>query len=433
MKKGIALSLSAMMAVSAYAADSIETMFSEGKVSGQVRMFHIDRAYNGYVTTHRNATAIGGKLNYETASLNGLSVGAGFYTTNRIFRGLEKDAVDPTLFQTGLESYSILGEAYVKYDLSAMGTKTDFKFGRQKLDTPLAGSDDARMLPTLFEAYVAHNKDIENTTLALAHVTQIAPGSFANAYNGGVLGMTAGYTAVAGNTAAMQGGFTNMGEWAVGQKTDGVTAVAAIYAKDGLKVQAWDYYAHDILNAIYLQADMKYDAGSVKPFVAAQYINEDAVGNAYGVGGDFDSDFWGVKAGASVGAVTGYIAYSQQSDDGHTVTAWGGMPAFTQGMVTRHMFIAGTDAWKAAATYNFKDMGVNMTATAYYTSFDMSDNSGYGAARTATEPGFDVIYYPATVKNLQLRFRGNFPDKFAESAGDTAGWDEYRFIANYNF
>ncbi|MBN2783003.1 MAG: porin, partial [Campylobacterales bacterium] len=97
-----------------------------------------------------------------------------------------------------------------------------------------------------------------------------------------------------------------------------------------------------------------------------------------------------------------------------------------QGMVTRHMFIAGTDATKVAATYNFKDIGVN--ATVYYAQFDMDANSALGDI-TTKESGFDVKYYPSAVKNLELRLRGNFPTDFTNGRD----WDEYRFIASYKF
>jgi hypothetical protein len=109
------------------------------------------------------------------------------------------------------------------------------------------------------------------------------------------------------------------------------------------------------------------------------------------------------------------------------------MPAFTQGMVTRHMFLAGTDAYKIALSYNFKDLGANVAATIYYTNFDMAQNNGY-TYDDASESGFDVIYNPSIVKNLQLRVRANYSDDFnVNAAGATTGWDEYRFIANYNF
>ena len=121
--------------------------------------------------------------------------------------------------------------------------------------------------------------------------------------------------------------------------------------------------------------------------------------------------------------------YKRHALENSTITPWGGMPAFTQGMVTRHMFLAGTKTTKVAATYNFKEHGLNLSATGYYTSFDMDNNSGFGTERTAAEPGFDVKYYPSAVKNLQLRLRGNFPDDF----GNNRDWDEYRFIASYKF
>jgi hypothetical protein len=452
MKKHItlsALAIAVLATSNVQGADSIDGMFKEGKTSGEIRMFHIDRRDN---TLNDNliATAIGGHLKFETAELNGLSLGVAGYTTNRIFRGLEEGgATNPnkTLLDANGDSYSILGEAYVKLDLKGMGTKTDITAGRQKLNTPLAGADDARMLPNLFEAYVMHNKDIANTTLVAAHVTKFAAGSFANAYNGGIVGATAGYTAAVGNTALHQGEFTNMGEWALGagKETSGVTAVAVINKGDNYTVQAWDYYAHNILNAIYLQGDLKWNcliSDAVKPFAAVQYIKQSDVGNK--LAGNVDSDFVGAKFGASIGAFKTFVAYSKQSDakdavaasalSASTITPWGGMPAFTQGMVTRHMFIAGTEATKVAAVYNFKDLGVNVTATAYYAQFDMASNAGSASLNNldAQEAGFDLQYYPAAVKNLQLRLRGNFPNNFTNASGGR-DWDEYRFIASYKF
>jgi len=437
MKKQIALSamaVSLLSSVSVQAADDLSSMFSEGKASGQIRAFYINRDDNTKADS-QIGTAIGGHLKFETADYKGLSFGSAFYTTNRVLPSLEKDAMgsNTTLFSNDGSSYSILGEAYVQYKYE----NTTFKGGRQKLNTPLAGADDARMLPNLFEAYVVSNSDIKNTTLVAAYVTKMAPGTFANAYNGGIVGATGGYTAVPGNTALYQGQFTDMGDWAIGEDTDGVATVGAIYANDNFKIQAWDYFAFDILNAIYLQADVKWKcllSDSVKPFAAVQFIKEDGLGSY--VTKDVDSMYLGAKVGAGIGGFKAYVAYSQQSDadagdelNNATITPWGGMPAFTQGMVTRHMFLPGTKATKAAATYNFKEHGVNLSATGYYASFDMDENSGYGTARTAKEPGFDIQYYPAAVKNLQLRLRGNFPTEF----GNDRDWTEYRFIANYTF
>ncbi len=88
---------------------------------------------------------------------------------------------DPSLTGRNGEDYAFIGEAYLNY---AFGN-TNIKVGRQRLDTPLAGADDARMLPNLFEAAVVSNTDIEDTTLILAHVTRETTGTFSNIYDDG--------------------------------------------------------------------------------------------------------------------------------------------------------------------------------------------------------------------------------------------------------
>jgi hypothetical protein len=427
------------------AAEDLSSMFSEGKASGQIREFSISRTMelssptaNEYT---RNANAIGGYLKYETGTLNGLSFGTAFYTTNGFLNeGDKKDyaEVDPTLLGKNNENYSMLGEAYLQFKAG----KTSFKAGRQKLDTPMLGSDDARMLPNLFEAYVLTNTDIADTTIMAAHVTKFAQGTFGRAYTGGILSETAGYSA---HDARNQvGEFKNMGAYAINESTEGVSVLSATHAiNKNLKVQLWDYYAHEIMNTIYAQGDASWNClvtDMVKPSLSMQAIKEDAIGDE--LMGKIDSLYWAAKFDAKIQNLTLSLAYSQTESNSATeaavnnaiVSPWGGMPAFTQGMVTRHMFLAGTDASKIAASYNFKDLGANVLATLYYANFDMAKNNGY-TYNDASETGFDIIFKPAVVKNLELRLRANYADDFhvANTTGYTTGWDEYRFIANYNF
>ena len=448
MKKKIISSVIAMGLLSTLnAAEDLSSMFSEGKVSGQIREFSISRTMDYSNATKddftRSGNAIGGHIKFETADYAGLSLGTAFYTTNGFANNSDKTdytKVDPTLLGVNNGAYSILGEAYLQYKTS----NTVFKAGRQKLATPLAGADDARMLPNLFEAYLMINTDIENTTLIAGHVTKFAQGTFGRAYNGGLLATTAGYSAV--DSRDRVGEFVNMGDYAVGEKTNGVSVVAASYKNGAFKAQLWDYYAHDILNAIYADVSISWTcllSDAVKPFAAVQVIKENGVGdklvkNVAG-DGDIDSLYYAAKIGANVGNFTAYLAYSQQSDadnatetvNSATISPWGGMPAYTQGMVTRHMFLAGTTATKAAVVYKFKDLGLK--AVGYYATFSMADNNGY-TSDDASETGFDFIYNTKFAKNLQLRLRGNFADDFnVNTTGDTTGWSEYRFIANYKF
>ena len=446
MKKYISMSvltLGLLSSVSLNAAEDLSSMFKEGKASGQIREFSISRSVEYTDSTKdytRDANAIGGYLKYETAEYKGLSFGAAFYTTNGFLNDsdlTDYTKVDPTLLGPNNSNYTMLGEGYLQFKYK----NTTFKGGRQKLNTPMAGADDARMLPNLFEAYVLINSDVEDTTLIAAHVTKFAQGTFGRVYNGGVLAATSGYSAV--DSRDQVGKFVNMGTYAVGSKTDGVTVLSATYSGiKNLKLQLWDYYAHDILNVLYGQADFKWNcllSDSVKPFAAAQFIKENDIGDK--LAGKVNGFYWGVKLGAKVENFTAYIAYSKTSEndagDGSLenaiITPWGGMPAFTQGMVTRHMFIAGTKASKLAASYNWKALGPNLKTVLYYANFDMAKYNGY-TSDDASETGFDVIYYPELVENLQLRLRGNFANDFnVNTAGDTVGWNEYRFIANYSF
>jgi hypothetical protein len=443
MKRVLHLSfLASIIVMNTMAADDLAGMFKEGKASGQLRAFYIDRDYSGIVSTHRDATAIGGYLKYETGAWNGLSLGTAFYTTNGVGDHSNISTVDPTLFGKDNASITYLGEAYLQYK----NGNTAFKGGRQKLDTPMAGSDDARMLPNLFEAYVLTNTDMKDTTLIAGHITKFAQGTFGRAYNGAgtyadkVLSVTSGYSMV--DSKSYVGEFVNMGTSAIGENTSGVSVVSATYTGiKGLKLQLWDYYAHDILNAIYAEANYSWSYSSgIAPYVAVQYIKEDNVGSDYA--GKVNSDFIGAKAGVKVANfdLYGAISHNSKNDDaainGGTITPWGGMPAYTQGMVTRHQFMAGTDTWKVAANYDWKDYGINLNAGVFYVEFDMNALNGYSTAgyqTTASESGFDIIYNPQTVKNLQLRFRGNFPREYKETTAGNMDWDEYRVIANYNF
>ena len=448
MKKSILLSLVACVTM-LQAESSDDNIFANGKVSGQIRKYSISRSVSDTRSSKedytRKANAIGGHLKFETADYKGFGMGTAFYTTNGFALDSEKTdskRVDPTLLGSDNESYSILGEAYVTYKYG----NTSFKGGRQKLNTPLAGADDARMIPNFFEAYLLTNTDIKGTTLLLAHVTRFAQGTFGRAYGkGGILAATGGYSAVDDKNQVNQ--FVNMGKYAVGKNTDGVTIASVTYTGvKNLKVQVWDYYAHDILNAVYADTSFSWTCllnDNVKPFAAAQMIKEDNVGDnllsALGGDGKINSFYYGLKFGMKVENFVAYVAYSQttknsSSDEDYAnaiISSWGGMPAYTQGMVTRHVFLAGTKASKIAASYNFKNFGADVKTVVYYASYDMDKNNGYTEGDTS-EAGFDIIYNTGFVKNLQLRFRGNFSNDFNVDNG-SLGWNEYRFIANYSF
>jgi len=463
MKKTLLLSVIASTMIMAggdiAAAPMVEEESDWGEIFGQSRTFYVDRTYNGGIVNNRNSLATGGYFGYKTPEFNGFSAAVAAYGTVSldIHANTPEDdfnnkwaSYDPSLFGYRGENYGFIGQAYINYKYE----NTNVKVGRIRLDTPLAGADDARMLPNLFEAAVLSNTDIEGTTLIAAHVNRETVGTFGTIYNGGLLGVTSGYGL--GMERALSGNFVNMGTLALGDdingnaiKTDGVSAIAAVYTGiEGLKLQAWDYIGWDILNAVYLQGDYTYKINEeMKLTFAAQYINESdigdallgsaVVGGASVANGNIDSNYWAAKIGLGYGDFSAYAAYSQTLENdtdalaGDIITPWGGMPAFTQAMATRHQFFADTDTSKVAVTYNFIDTGLDIKATAFYVDFDIGEKNSYvnGTAWSASEAGFYIKYNPSGIDGLNLRFRGNFPTDFKPGLD----WAEYRFIVNYNF
>jgi len=312
---------------------------SFGTLSGQFRTFYIDRTYTGILENNRNSLNTGGHIGYDTKSFNGLSLGLRAYGTYG-FEIHDEDKsskkYDPSLFGDDFDDYAFIGQAYLNYK----NGNTNIKIGRQRLDTPLAGADDARMLPNLFEAVIISNTDLADTTLIAGHVTKETVGTFGNVYGeAGALSLQSGYGL--GYKLGTSGEFATMGEIALGEgaDTDGVSALAFIYTGvEGLKLQAWDYYAHDILNALYLQADYKYSGVTA----SAQYINETDTGDA--LAGEVDSNYLGFKLGTTYQNLSGYVAYSMTdssdaSMNGGILTPWGGMPAFTQAVFCRYRYL----------------------------------------------------------------------------------------------
>ena len=82
---------STVATIGSFAASDLAGAFKEGKASGQVRAFYINRDYafadpKGAATSNsnldRDGLALGGKIGFETAPLFCVSAGAVFDTTN---------------------------------------------------------------------------------------------------------------------------------------------------------------------------------------------------------------------------------------------------------------------------------------------------------------------------------------------------------------
>ena len=220
--------------------------------------------------------ALGGSLGVKTAPVNGITLGATFYTTNALF-GKNSEGM---FLDSNSESYSIIGEAYLQANLG----KTSIKVGRQLIDTPYADSDDRGMIPNTFEGITVINQDIKDTTVILASldkwsgVDSDVPEKFSNLQN----------------------------------SSDALMVASVIYEGiESTTLQAWHYKLDD--------ADFNYfEAGyEDEQFnLAAQYTTQES-----------DNTAFGLQAGVNMGDLTLTTAYNKVS--GTVSNGFGGGPFFT--------------------------------------------------------------------------------------------------------
>lgn len=255
MNRYIKLSIASALSFSAFASDevsNIDEMFQNARVSGELRSIY---ARNNMEKTGENntySTAVGGYFKYELAELNGFSAAAAFALSHDIgfLTGDEGIKQNPELSSSDGE-YSALSQAYLNYN----NGKFNFRAGRQLIDTPLADSDDIRMIANTFEAYIA-TYELENFS-----------------FMAGKLQKWQGYD------ADLDSGWVKAGE--NGTWLGGVT-----YSDDMFEASAWYYNITKLTDSSYFDIALNNEIYSdVTVSAALQYLNQSEI-DASGIKAD---------------------------------------------------------------------------------------------------------------------------------------------------
>lgn len=272
---------------------SLEEIFEDGKISGNLRSIYAGYSKKEQGANDVYATAAGGHLKYETAELNGFNGGAAFATTHDVGfatggRGVKQN--DELSSSKG--SYTMLSEAYINY------TYDDFNFraGRQLIDTPLADSDDIRMIFNTFEAFIA--------TYETSHFNFIA----------GKLQKWQGYD------AGLDDGWVKAGE-------EGTYFGGAVYSNDMMEANAWYYNITKFTNAAYFDATLSHEINDdFSILTAAQYLKQNEIDNSA-----TKASIYGFLAEASAYGVTLSAAYnkSEKESGKGSFSGFGGGTLFT--------------------------------------------------------------------------------------------------------
>jgi len=395
--------------------NNITDAFSKGKVKGLIRYSAQHRDSNLHLSQDSNIqgdpnskkqqySAIGGYLGYETAPWFHTSVGATFYTAHGLgnnpnerggLGGLNDSGPDGTQ----QESYTVLGEAFVKF-------KTDqhrIVYGRQEMPNyRFISLSNIRMSPFTHEGTTYENTVIKDLQLNFAYITKqkdrnsekfedmVRSARVKQSSNGKQL--VRGSSWKASDFEGGTGGY-------IGDNKQ-MPMFGAVYKPGNMTLEAWDYYVDDFINTVYLYGDYSFNPTQDLTLTAAfQYASQNDVGDS--LAGDVNSWFYGLKAQASLASGMTFFAaynevkYDEGSYDGGTIFVRWGTPQMFNSFQVQDSELAGTKSYGVGAQFELGKMGIvpNTVIRFRYADYNMPDNFNQTDARLdRTEATFDLRY-----------------------------------------
>lgn len=396
-------------------ADSLDEIFTNGKISGNLRAFWYDG--DRELRIDRTALTIGGILSYKTASYEGVSGGVSLFSSNGITSLTEMPESGQT-HNLNLDGSSIntLGEAYLQYHAH----DTLIKYGRQRLDLPLANDYYNRMLPNSFEALSFENRSLKDITLKGAYITGWK-------YKGSDTFVSPTYT--------------------YGVDRD-IAVLGAIYTPSSTqKIEVYDTYVRDVMNAPYLQVihnELWKFSEETTVSGALQYLEEHSIGK--NAAGELDTYLLGLRGTVSKGAWSLSALYTRIGDQSLLGTGgryekmgWGGFITYTDLQIDGESENAHAQAYGGVLTYR---PASTFEISAKYMRIDQSDSVQSDPHSLTLNPrpdsdeyNIDATYQP--IKAFRLRTRLALIDYLSKSTAlyKNKAYDEtnVRIIADYLF
>ncbi len=444
--KKVILALSATIAlanastIKQNSADNIQDMFANGNASGYMQYYYISTGKAPKVPSE--AHSLGGELDFKTASLYGVSLKAGFMTTNPFLLGPHVDTSiigkdNGVRGEDATKGFSVLAKANIAYKRDIF----EMWLGRETIKTPLINTKRVRMLDSAVEG-------------TLASVVQ------KEGFNASV-GYLSGFKQRTSDT------FTNIVQHALGDDTETITGSAngsvvpftLSYKSKNFAINFDNYYAQDFMNSAYLDGYYKYSIADVKYKVSAQGIYQNSTGNAdkyfaqnYAYShGKIDAKSLSAKIDVGYSESKFSFAFSNvfKKSEVHNslVLPWDGTPLYTNMITSNDLFqslyghalnsdsayIGGTQGIKLAYKQGFNFTGFSgYSATLSYANFA---NDKFANSQNDTNL---VLAYANKKKNMTLALKGIWVNNntSANKAGKIKQDKElaqYRVIANLKF
>ncbi len=346
------------------------------------------------------AFALGGHLGIKSERIKGFLLEAEFYTVRSLgLNNSDPQKINPDFFDADKSGFTVLSKAYIDYTYK----NTKIKIGRQLIDTPHADSDDIRMMPNYFNAYMLINKDIPNVTLTLGKIDKMA--GWENGTN--------------------PSKFTKISDiLGIEEDTEGIYLASAIYEKENFNFQIWYYDLDKIANVFYLESGYKIALNPIDLSVSLQY--DKAQDRKEALLGKVDSSTWGAALQIDYKNISLMGAYNKDSGDTGPFQSdtFGGGAFFTslEDQTIDGMGEKG-EAWVLGAMSSMDDFVKGLSLGAIYGEFQAREKTNYNTSE------LDIIA-EYSYKNISL---SGVYAKIDDKTVLNEDYDIFRIIVNYDF
>lgn len=260
------------------------------------------------------------------------------------------------------KSFALLQEMYLKYK----DKNHDIKVGRYELETPLIEPDDYYMLANSYETLSYTNTSLDSYTFHLGYISAMA-----GVWDSGANGEK--FSTISETSFVDLRDKSNAGD-------SGVLYGAIEYKESTYKLKVWEYYISNLYNLFLAQYDFKYIKNANTYEIAFQFTDYQEVGKlASNSFTDIDYSIYALKFDGKLSNgfdfATGVSKFSDGEGISETLSAWGGFPTFSYGLIYNWFEVGdlrNASLYKAQVGYDLSYIGLKNTWIAYrYTYYDL--------------------------------------------------------------
>jgi outer membrane porin, OprD family len=391
----MAFALGLLIPPASFAFPTNTPFITDASLTLHPRLYYINRHFD--TPSLQESLAIGGWVDLKTGEWMGLSFGLTPYTSQWLAGDEEDDGGG--LLQEGQEGYSVLGQAYVKWS----GWDSHITLYRQLIDTPFLSSFDVKMVPVTFEAYTLVNQSISNLTVTLSQVEHIKP-----------------WTATSFQSFSEAAGLDG--------SDDGMTLAGLLWEPESITLQLWNYWAYNIVNSIYAQADWTgADSGGPVWSLSAQGMHQHDVGSSQA--GEIQAGMGGLLGGVVWKGLTLNLGGTVTDNNTDIYNPWASYPGYGS-LMEEDNDVAGEKAWVAGLAYDFAEIGLKDLSAYAWHSEAWTPALGSFSDPEQHEWDLTIDYKPGGIwEGFWIRGRAAYVDNSLSTDG--VDYEDLRLIVNY--